>query len=218
MKPQTIQLVPLDLRAAVETVNDDTRTVNLVFTTGADVIRYDWDTGERYIERLSMDPKAVRLDRLNSGAPLLDTHSAWSLANVIGAVEDGSAKLNGKTGAAAVRFSKRADVEPFYQDVKDKIIRNVSVGYRVYRFEEDNSADNKMPVRLATDWEPFEISMVPMGADMYAQTRSGGPGRRLRTSQEVETYSCLLTARAMDVAAVADADRRRRFRLAKARS
>lgn len=218
MKPQTIQLAPLDLRAAVETVNDGTRTVNLVFSTGADVIRYDWDTGERYVERLSMDPKAVRLDRLNSGAPLLDSHSSYSLSNVIGAVEDGSAKLDGKVGTAAVRFSKRADVEPFYQDVKDKIIRNVSVGYRVYRFEEDDNADNKMPVRLATDWEPFEISMVPMGADMLAQTRSGRPGVRLRTSQEVETHPCVLVTRAMELAAVTDADRRRRLRLAMARN
>jgi hypothetical protein len=26
-------------------INDDTRTVDLTFSTGADVIRYDWDTG-----------------------------------------------------------------------------------------------------------------------------------------------------------------------------
>lgn len=218
MQPQTIHLAPLDLRADVGAVNDAARTVDLIFSTGADVIRYDWDTGERYIERLSMEPTSIRLDRLNAGAPLLDAHSAYSIANIIGTVEPASAALSGKDARATVRFSKRADVEPYYQDVRDKIIRNVSVGYRVYRFEQQTGDDtNKMPVRLATDWEPFEISMVPMGADMGAQTRSGRRGVTMRTSREVETHACVLVARALDQAMVADADRARRLRLARAR-
>lgn len=207
MSSKTIDLAPLDLRAAIGAVNEDARTVDLTFSTGADVIRYDWDTGRRYIERLSMDAKSVRLDRLNGGAPLLDSHSAYSLANQIGIVEPGSAVLDGKAGRALVRFSKRADVEPYYQDVRDKIIRNVSVGYKVYRFEE-SQAKSEMPVRLATDWEPFEISMVPMGADVGAQ---------VRTSKQVPTHPCVLVTRAIEISTTEDADRRRRFRLAQAR-
>jgi hypothetical protein len=211
MKPQTIDLAPLDLRADVGTVNDERRTVELTFSTGADVIRYDWMTGKRYVERLSMDPVAIRLGRLNAGAPLLNAHSAYTLADQIGIVESGSAKLDGKAARALVRFSKRADVEPFYQDVRDGIIRNVSVGYRVHRFEESQGKNNELPVRLATDWEPYEISMVPMGADAGAQTRGGQPGGRMRTSSEVETNPCVIVTRAIDAAA-ADADRLRRYR------
>jgi hypothetical protein len=203
MHPKTIALAPLDLRAAVGAVTEETRSVELIFTTGADVMRYDWDTGRRYIERLSLDPKHVRLERLNAGAPLLDSHSAYSIASQIGVVEDGTAKLAAKEGRATVRFSKRADVEPFYQDVRDKIIRNVSVGYRVHRFEE-TAGKGEMPVRLATDWEPYEISMVPMGADT---------GARVRSSRDVPTNPCVLIARGVD-----DADRVRRFRLAQARN
>jgi hypothetical protein len=172
MKSKTIDLRPLDLRAAIGSIDEDKRTVELIFSTGADVIRYDWMTGKRFIERLSLDPKHVRLDRLNSGAPLLNAHSAYELSDQIGVVEDGSASVDGKKGRAVVRFSKRADVEPFYQDVLDKIIRNNSVGYRVYRFEETEGGKNQLPVRVATDWEPFEISMVPMGADAGAQARN----------------------------------------------
>jgi hypothetical protein len=162
MKPQTtIDLAPLDLRAAVGDVNDDTRTVDLTFSTGADVVRYDWMHRQRYIERLSMDPKAIRFDRLNAGAPLLDSHSAYSLANQIGVVEP-APEADGKQGRATVRFSKRAEVEPFYQDVRDKIIRNVSVGYRVYRFEETTER-TQLPVRLATDWEPLRNQHGPDG-------------------------------------------------------
>lgn len=217
MKPQTtIDLAPLDLRAAVGDVNEEARTVDLTFSTGADVVRYDWMTGKRYIERLSMDPKAIRLDRLNNGAPLLDAHSAYSIANQIGVVEPGTGKLVGKQGRATVRFSKRAEVEPFYQDVRDKIIRNVSAGYRTYAVESlgfDKASG--LEIRLSTDWEPYEISMVPMGADMFAQTRSGRQGGQMRTSKEVETNPCVLVTRAIEAAA-ADADRIRRFRRAQA--
>lgn len=206
MHPQTIDVPPLDLRAALGAVNDESRTVDLTFTTGADVIRYDWATGQRYLERLSLDPKHVRMERLNNGAPLLNAHSAYSLASQIGVVQDGSAKLRSTEGVATVRFSKRADVEPYYQDVRDKIIRNVSAGYSTYRYEDIGAAPNGMRIRLATDWEPFEISMVPMNADARAQTRS---------SKDVATCPCVLVVRA--VTTITDADRDRLFRLANAR-
>lgn len=213
MHAQTIDAVPLDLRLDVGAVNEDTRVVDLTWSTGADVVRYDWMTGKRYIERLSMDPGAIRLERLNRGAPLLDSHSAYSIGNIIGAVEDGSARLVGKQGRASVRFSKRADVEPFYQDVRDKIIRNVSAGYRTYKIESlgfDKATG--FEIRLAVDWEPYEISMVPMNADMLAQTRSGRG--TLRNSHEVPTNQCIVIAGGG--LPPADADRLRRERLARA--
>jgi hypothetical protein len=188
---QTIEVPPLDLRAAIGAVNDDARTVDLTFSTGADVLRFDWMTGKRYVERLSMDPKHIRLERLNAGAPLLDSHSAYTLAHQLGVVE--SAAVDGKKGLATVRFSKRADVEPFYQDVRDKIIRNVSVGYKVHRYEE-TVGKSELPIRLATDWEPYEISMVPIGADARAQVRS---------SKDIPVNPCVIVR---DLAALTDAD------------
>lgn len=201
MRPQTVTLPPLDLRADVGAIDDSTRTIGLTFTTGADVVRFDWETGRRFIERLSMDPKHVRMQRLNAGAPLLDSHSAYTLAHQIGVVE--RATLEGKKGLADVRFSKRADVEPFYQDVRDKIIRNVSVGYRVHRFEELAQNKDGLPVRMAVDWEPYEISMVAMGADA---------GATVRAARDIDTNPCVIVrAATMD-----DADRLRRLRLAQA--
>lgn len=203
---QTVTMTPLDRRADVGTVHEDTRTVDLVFSTtsGGDVVRYDWDTGKRYVERLSLDPAHVRMDRLNAGAPLLDTHSAWSLANQIGVVE--SAELRKADARATVRFSKRADVEPFYQDVRDKIIRNVSVGYRVYRSDElPKPSKEGYPIRLAVDWEPYEISMVPMGADS---------GAHVRKSSEVATHPCVIV---LSGQRLTDADRIRHLRLVQAR-
>lgn len=204
---RTVAIPPLDLRAEVGAVSDDKRTVELIFATHkADVLRWDWETGKRFYERLSLDPKHVRMQRLQAGtAPLLDSHSAYSLAHQIGVVD--SAELEAKRAVATVRFPKAdddPDADRIYRKVRDKIIRNVSVGYRVFRFEDLAEQRDGFPVRLAADWEPFEISMVPMGADAGARTRS---------SKEVETNPCVIVR----TNELADADRMRLLQLARAR-
>lgn len=174
-KSVTVDLPALDFRAEVNNVNDGDRTVEVKWSTGAGVRRLDYATGVSYIEILSLDAKHVRLDRLNGGAPLLNSHESDSLSRILGVVVEGSARVMGPVDARArLRFSKRPDVEPFYQDVRDGIIRNVSVGYRVHRFEESRGKDGAL-VRTAVDWEPYEISLVPMGADAGARLRSA-PG------------------------------------------
>ncbi len=182
---ETVEVGPLTLSAAVGTIDEENRTVEVIFSTGAAVERYDYWTGKRYIEKLALKPENVRLERLNSGAPILNAHAAYSLENVVGVVEEGSASVSGGKGKARVRFSQRADVEPFWQDVRGRIIRNVSVGYRVHRFEEvPGKKEGDAPIRTATDWEPFEISLVPMGADPGARVRGAHP--------TVETNPCVI--------------------------
>jgi hypothetical protein len=190
---RTIDVAPLSFRAefAPSSINVDERTVDLTFTKGAAVERRDWFTGDRYIEKLSMDPKHVRLDRLNSGAPLLDTHSGWSVRDMLGAVVRGTAEMKAREGRATVKFSSRPDVEPVFRDVRDGVITNVSVGYRVYAFEEVAGKGDKLPVRTAVDWEPYEISMVPMPADIGAQTRDG-------KTPELQPNQAVITVRVAD--------------------
>jgi hypothetical protein len=186
-------------------VNKEARTVNLIFSTGAAVDRMDYWSGKRYREVLSMDPAHVRLDRLNAGAPLLDAHSAYSVGDVLGAVQPDTARIVNKQGVATVRFSKRDAVEPIFQDVADGIITNVSVGYRVYKFVEDTPKDGGLPTRTAIDWEPFEVSMVPMPADVGARVRGG---------DKSGTNACeIVPARELSPV-ITDADRVRNFRFA----
>lgn len=159
-------------RAAVQpqTFNEEARTVELTWTTGAQVRRYDWLDGP-YMEELSLDPKAVRMDRLNTGAPLLANHRSHSLENVIGVVE--KAWLDGDQGKATVRFSDREDVQPIINDVRAGILRNISVGYQVHEYEVDKPTERGgMPTYRAIDWEPMEISIVTIPADSSAQIRS----------------------------------------------
>lgn len=155
-----------------ESINVEKRTAEMVWTTGARVQRVDWYNGQRYIEELSLEKEHVRMGRLKSGsAPLLNSHWSTDLRDVIGVVE--SASIKDGEGRAVVRFSDREDVEPIWRDVQNGIIRNVSVGYAVYRVEARKGKDD-IEIRRAVDWEPMELSLVPMGADPAAGIRAGG--------------------------------------------
>lgn len=201
-------LLPFCLRAAIGSVDVEERTAEVIFSTGAAVTRMDWWTGEKYIEVLSMDPKSVRLDRLNQAGPLLDSHTSDSVGNVFGAVVPNSARIEKGKGIATVKFSRRDDVEPYFQDVRDGIIRSISVGYRIHKFVEEKGDSTKLPTRTAVDWEPYELSLVPMPADV---------GAKVRKSDKFTPNQCVIEVRAA-LPVITDADRNRWFRLARLRS
>lgn len=172
---ETRKIAPLSLRASFrpESVNAEKRTVELVWTTGARVKRSSWFDGA-FFEELSLEPGHVRMERLQSGrAPLLDSHSGWGVDSILGVVE--SARVDGQQGVAVVRFPKAEDDESadkIFRKVRDGIIANVSVGYRVNKFEELEERVDNLPVFRAVDWEPFEVSLVSMPADAGAGVRS----------------------------------------------
>jgi hypothetical protein len=165
-----------DVRLQPDSIDAEARTIEVVWSTGAAVRRRDLWTGKRYDEVLSLDPRHVDLARLNSGAPLLNAHGAFDLADVIGVVERGWVARSNDSyeGRATVRFSAREDVEPLWQDVRAGIIRNVSVGYTV-RVYEVSEQDGQVPIWRAIDWQPVELSAVPVGADGGAGFRQSQP-------------------------------------------
>jgi hypothetical protein len=170
----TVDLPVLRRAAAIlpNTVNVEARTVDVIWTTGARVLRGFWD---RYWEELSTDPKHVRLKRLNNGAPLLNAHDDSNADGVIGVVVGGTAAVDGKRGTATVRFVK-AGIDPvadrIFDKVVDGVIQNISVGYATYEMEKIADGADKIPVYRAIDWEPMELSPVPIGADDGAGFRS----------------------------------------------
>ncbi len=157
----------LQAELAPEKSENGARIANLKWYTGATIRRLSWD-GKYYLT-LSMKPEHVRMERLTSGkAPLLNSHSDWSLADVIGVIQTANLK-----GDARVRFSNRDEVTPIWQDVQDEIIRNASVGAAIYKLQDITEKDeegNPKGTRsyLAIDWEPMEVSLVPIGADPNA--------------------------------------------------
>ena len=180
-------------------INAKERTFSIAWSAGAEVPRYDWMAGVRYIEVLQVDAKSIRLGRLESGrAPVLDSHSRYSLDNVLGVVEPNSVSIANGTAKATVRMSGREDVAGIVGDVADGIIANVSPGYIVHAYREE--VKDGATYRYVTDWEPIEISFVPVGADPDAGlARSAGDSK----SPQGATYPCIVT-RAVDPPAVAD--------------
>lgn len=171
-KLKTMTIPRNQLRAAVkeDSVNEENRTVELIWTTGAKGLRVN-RRNERYYEELSLDPNHVDLTRLNDGAhPLLAVHNDQDLDAVIGVVE--RASTDGFIGTATVRFAKDEISERAFQKVKDKILRNVSVGYSVSEYTPVDNGDEDIPTYRATRWQPAEISIVPIGFDPGAKTRS----------------------------------------------
>lgn len=162
-----------------QSFNAADNSVDLIWTTGAKVrrMKFTWNDGaQEFDEELVVSANAVRLDRLNSGAPLLDTHGQWSLSNVIGSVVPGSAKLQRGKGIARVQLSRAEADAATVQKIADGIIRNVSVGYKIHRVERIEQ-DGQMPLVRVVDWEPMEISAVPIGADAGAAFRAYAEGQ-----------------------------------------
>lgn len=173
--------IPMQTRLApVGSVDTAKRTAELVWSQGARIQRYDWWNDEVYFEELSMDPAHIRMGRMQSGAPLLNTHNRWDLAGVIGVVENASVAAG--QGRATVRFSERDDVKPIFNDVAGGIIRNVSVGYVVHKYEQSRD-DKGVLIMRAVDWEPSEVSLVPVGAD-------AGAGVRTEQREQQRTFPC----------------------------
>lgn len=150
--------------------NAEARTIDVVWTTGARGARFDWEAFETVDEELDTGATAVRLERLNAGAPVLDTHRRGQLESQIGTVVPGSARMQGGQGIATLRLSDRPDVASIVGDIATGIIRNLSVGYTVHVYEVERR-NGARPVYRAVDWEPFEISFVPVPFDPRAQVR-----------------------------------------------
>jgi hypothetical protein len=140
----------------------DERTATLTWYTGAAVRRFD--SRGTFEMRFSMEPGAIRMERLASGsAPLLNSHRDFTVDDVIGVIT--KAWVENGRGKATVRFSKRADVDPIWQDVQDGILRNASMGVAIHAIEDVTAQGATTRQVLVTDWEPEEVSLVPIGAD-----------------------------------------------------
>ena len=137
-------------------INTDKRTVELAFSSEEPVERY-WG-----IEILDHNAESVNLRRLKRGGALLIDHD---MRNQVGVIEEVTIGADRK-GRAVVRFGRSAKAEEIFQDVVDGIRSNVSVGYQLERAVlEEERKDGPNTYRV-TRWEPFEISLVAVPADI----------------------------------------------------
>lgn len=138
-------------------VDEAARTVTLAFASETPVPRY-WGN-----EILDVQARSIRMDRLNAGGPLLMDHNTSDQVGVIESVQIGADRV----ARAVVRFGKSARADEVFQDVVDGIRQNVSVGYLIHDAMLESESEGVGTYRV-NDWEPYEISMVSVPADIKA--------------------------------------------------
>ena len=167
---------------APESIDIENRTVEVVWTTGARAVQWNWELGE-FFEELEVSENAINMERLASGsAPFLNMHDGWRLSAVLGVVE--KAWIDGTEGRAIIRFAKGdEDIDKIWNLVAQRIICNISVGYTVEEYEKYEE-DGKFIYR-ATKWTPLELSAVTVPADAKANVRAS----------EGRTSDCVISTR-----------------------
>lgn len=145
----------LTFRASdAEMVDEDDRRVRMSLSSEEPVER------SFGLEVLRHNDGAVDLGRMNSGhAPLLLDHD---MTKQIGVVERTYLDQAERRLRAVVRFGKGALAREIYDDVKDGIRSNVSIGYQIREMEPKNERDGTVAISA---WVPYEASIVSVPAD-----------------------------------------------------
>lgn len=142
------------------TVDTASRTVEAIVSTGADTPRAG------FIERL--DLSGADLSRL-VGAPVLDAHRSASTRDQLGVIE--AAELRPGGIWVRMKFRSNTAAESVLADIQDGTLRGLSIGYQVAEWKEER--DGSRRIRIAKQWTPIEVSVVPVPADPGAHFRAG---------------------------------------------
>jgi hypothetical protein len=153
------------------------RKRDVLFYSGAKVERVDMWSGDVYDLSFGMD--GGDLTQL-AGKPVLDGHQQYEVEYVLGVVE--SPRRTRRGYEATLRFSDREDVAPVWQDIEDGILTSVSMGVQIVEMTQAPDSTVKRPHLLASKWRPFEISIVPIGADPGAKFLSASLSAAKRIS------------------------------------
>lgn len=182
--PQSTQIeIPSQTREAQivpATYRDDDASVEVVWTTGARRRAYDWSTDQMMDEELAVDAASVDMSRFDAGAvQVLDGHRAHGGTDAILGIAERAWIANGEGRALIKLRTSTPDLAAKAADVKAGLIRAISFGYSVQRYEitraQDRTDGGNVPLYRATRWTPQEISFVAVPADPNAGTRSQSP-------------------------------------------
>ncbi len=121
------------------------------------------------MEVLGHSADDINMEFINSGrAPLLLDHD---MTKQIGVIEEFKLDETAQRTIAVVRFGKSALAREVFEDVKDGIRMNISIGYRIDKLTRMNDKDETY---YKAKWTGYEISSVSVPAD---QSRLVGVGR-----------------------------------------
>ncbi len=180
-KPAPGQLMQRVFPAQVRVADENSRTVELSFSSEAPVDRW---YGQ---EILSHDVGAVDLERLLQVGTVLFSHGRDpNLGKLpIAKIEKAWVDTKDYKGRATVTFDDDEESDRIFRKVQKGLLNGISVGYAVSSWEEVAAGKKSVngrftgPAYIAVKWEPLEISFEPTPADP-----SVGVGRSLDIRQE----------------------------------
>lgn len=138
------------LAASDADVNEEARTFRFPVVSDAPVEMYCG-----LFEVLSHEHGAMRTGDRQRSMPLLFNHDWDRLLGVVDGIEQDEHRTY-----IRARFAKTEEGSRALELVNDRVLVNVSVGYRVFAWDKPDEQ-----TRRATDWEIFEVSLVTVPAD-----------------------------------------------------
>ena len=160
---------------------DFEKGIDTVATTDAPAMVVDWENWRMIREVLPMRYYVAPQD---DDTTLLDTHSRVSIEKVKGSARNWTTddhRLFAKVFISETEGNVRKKIE-------EKHIKRVSIGYQTYGentieipkgkeilidgVSYKNDFNDGVPFVVRTKWTPFELSLVPIGADQAAKFRS----------------------------------------------
>ena len=171
--------MPMQLRAAQlvpTTFRESDNTIEVVWTTGFRRRAYDWYNDTVFEEELAVEPEAVNMERFAAGTlQVIDGHNTWSGVRAILGIATEASIANGE-GRARIAFSTDPDKAGVVGDIRAGIIRAMSFGYSVEKYEitraQDRTDGVNLPLYRAVRWTPMELTFCAVGADPNAAPRA----------------------------------------------
>lgn len=161
------------------TINEAARSVQVVASTEAPAVVFDWDSWRPVSEVLLMSGCQMPA---TGQVPLLDSHSRYSVSDVIGSframrIEAGP---DGPQLVGEAVFSGTEDGDKPWRKMCEGHLTDVSIGYEVIAYTDIKAGETATfdgrefegPLRVSTQWRLFELSPCPIGADDNAKFRA----------------------------------------------
>ena len=151
------------------TLDREARTFKAVALSGRPIQRIDPLTGREFM--LRFNPAGGDFSRIAAGTvPLLNSHKDGSLEDKLGYVrsaewQDGSLLVECQLGASDA-------AERLLRDLEAGIPAAVSLGVLLKQWKDSRDKNGRLTERVVTQWEVFEVSVVPVPADGAAVTLS----------------------------------------------
>ena len=143
----------------VERAPDDASDDSLELSVSSTTPYLRWG---RYSEVLDHSPKAVDLKYIRRDGKILVDHNSHRVDSIVGRVD--KCWLDGDVCRVRMVWDDSDRAKEVRRLVENKMLRTVSIGYRVNKWHEQERDDGLVDIKV-TRWELLEVSFVAVPAD-----------------------------------------------------